>query len=100
MIVEIPAGLLGDEMKISSYLVGGYVRDTLLGKDLKDIDIMVNNDSKLYSEKLSKKLNVNKTVYFEKFLTSRIPYKDCEIEVANAREESYGEKSRKPKTNI
>jgi len=89
-------GELGDEMNISSYLVGGYVRDSLLGKKLIDIDIMVNKKSLLFSKKLSKKLNVNKTVDFEKFLTSRIPHKECEIEVANARSESYEEGSRKP----
>ena len=89
-------GSLGDEMNISSYLVGGYVRDSLLGKELIDIDIMVNKESLLFSKELSKKLNVNKTVDFEKFLTSRIPYNECEIEVANARTESYDNKSRKP----
>ena len=34
-------GKLGDEMKISSYLVGGYVRDSLLGRKLLDIDVLV-----------------------------------------------------------
>lgn len=89
-------GVLGDEMKISSYLVGGYVRDSLLGRDLIDIDIMVDKDSLLFSKQLAKKLNVNKTVDFEKFLTSRIPHKQCEIEVANARSEAYEKESRKP----
>jgi len=90
------AGSLGDELSISTYLVGGYVRDLLLGKKTKDIDIMVNKDSLNYAKILSKKLKVNKTVEFKKFLTARIPHKKFEIEIANAREESYNEKSRNP----
>ena len=90
------AGSLGDKLSISTYLVGGYVRDLLLGKKTKDIDIMVDKDSLSYAKKLSKKLKVNKTVEFEKFLTARIPHNEFEIEIANAREESYNEKSRNP----
>ena len=90
------AGELADEMNISAYLVGGYVRDLLLGNNLIDIDIMVDGKAIDYSKRLSKKLNVNKTVLFEKFLTARIPYKECEIEISNARKEEYDKKSRKP----
>ena len=94
------AGELGDKHKISTYLVGGYVRDLLLGRETVDIDIMVNDQSLSFAKKLSKILGVNKTVDFEKFLTSRIPYNDCEIEIANARIESYNDKSRNPETVI
>ena len=90
-------GSLGDEINVCSYLVGGYVRDSLLNRKLTDIDIMVDKDALLFSKKLAKVLKVNKTVDFEKFLTSRIPYDKCEIEIANAREELYDKKSRKPK---
>ena len=90
------AGEIGDAMHISTYLVGGYVRDLLLGKDLVDIDIMVDKESFEFSKNLSNKLNVHKTIDFEKFLTSRIPYKECEIEISNARKEEYKQDSRKP----
>ena len=60
------AGSLGDQLSISTYLVGGYVRDLLLGKKTKDIDIMVDKDSLSYAKELSKKLKVNKTIEFEK----------------------------------
>ena len=92
------AGEIGDALNINTYLVGGYVRDIILGNNLKDIDIMVEDRVFEYSKKLSKKLNVNKTVEFEKFLTVKIPYSVCEIEVANARQETYDKDSRKPKT--
>jgi len=90
------AGEMGDSMNVSAYLVGGYVRDLLLGKELVDIDIMVDKEAFKFSKNLSKKLNVNKTIDFDKFLTSRIPYKECEIEISNARKEEYKEDSRKP----
>ena len=92
------AGEVGDSLNLNTYLVGGYVRDIILGNHLKDIDIMVEDKVFEYSKKLSKKLKVNKTVEFEKFLTVKIPYKECEIEVANARKETYDKDSRKPKT--
>ena len=87
---------VSEDLNTSAYLVGGYVRDILLKNDLKDIDLMVEENAKLFSEKLSKKLNVNKVIKFEKFHTYRIPYPECEIEVANSRKESYDPSSRKP----
>ena len=92
------AGQVGDSLNVNTYLVGGYVRDIILGNHLKDIDIMVEDKVFEYAKKLSKRLKVNKTVEFEKFLTVKIPYKECEIEVANARKETYDKDSRKPKT--
>ena len=56
------AGEMGDSMNVSAYLVGGYVRDLLLGKELVDIDIMVDKEAFKFSKNLSKKLNVNKTL--------------------------------------
>ena len=90
------AGEIGKDMNIKTFIVGGYVRDVILGRDLKDIDFMVEDKVFVFSEKLSKKLGINKIVKFEKFHTAKIPYKKCEIEVANARVETYDSKSRKP----
>jgi len=94
-IFEI-ASKIGKKMNISVYLVGGYIRDAFLQKDRVDIDIMVSNNVFDFSKALSKDLNINTTVNFEKFQTSRIPYKGCEIEIANARKEIYDSASRKP----
>jgi len=87
---------ISENLNTNVYLVGGYVRDILLKNDLKDIDLMVEENAKLFSEELSKKLNVNKVIKFEKFHTYRIPYPECEIEIANSRKESYEPSSRKP----
>ena len=78
-----------------AYLVGGCVRDLLLEpeKHSVDIDIMVEGDGIEFANKLGKKLKVSTVVPFPKFATARIPYKECEIEVASARLESYDPKS-------
>ena len=90
------AGAIGKDMNINTYVVGGYIRDAILNRDLKDIDIMVENNVFEFSEKLAKRLKVKTIVKFEKFNTARIPYNECEIEIANARSESYESNSRKP----
>tara|TARA_B100000029_G_C17597056_1_gene964534 strand:+ start:1555 stop:2970 length:1416 start_codon:yes stop_codon:yes gene_type:complete len=90
------AGETGLSMDTPVFLVGGYIRDIILQRDRTDIDIMVEKNVFEFSKKLAKKLNVNTTIDFEKFSTSRIPYDLCEIEIANAREESYNSNSRKP----
>ena len=35
------AGAIGKDMGIKTYVVGGYIRDAILDRELKDIDIMV-----------------------------------------------------------
>jgi len=91
---------VGEELNTPIYIVGGYVRDLILGKDLKDIDLMVENNSNTFAEKLAEKLNVKKIVKFEKFHTYRIPYDKADIEIATAREESYESSSRSPEKVI
>ncbi len=73
------ASAIGEQLNIPVYLVGGYIRDAFLNKNRVDIDIMVGNNVFEFSKILSKKLNINTTVNFEKFQTSRIPYKNCDI---------------------
>ena len=90
------AGETGNELDVEVYLVGGYIRDAILNKNRTDIDIMVSSDVFKFSKILSKKLKVHTTVDFEQFHTSRIPFEGCDIEIANARKESYRKDSRKP----
>ena len=42
--ILITAGNLASCEKLPAYVVGGYVRDMLLGRDSSDIDIMVEGD--------------------------------------------------------
>ena len=76
-----------EQLKMNAYLVGGFVRDLLLDKKLIDIDLMVEGNAERFASKLSKKLKVNTVIEFDKFRTYRIPYKDFEIDIAEARTE-------------
>ena len=91
---------LSEELNIPSFLVGGCVRDLLIDPNIDsvDIDIMVEGNAIDYAKKLAKNLGVKTVVPFPEFATARIPYDECEIEVASARLESYDSKSRKPKS--
>ena len=90
------AGNLASQEKLPAYVVGGYVRDRLLGRASNDIDIMVEGDGIAFAKKLAKKLNVDITVDYDRFGTAFIPHPDLEIEVASARKEEYEADSRKP----
>ena len=90
------AGDLGKKENMQVYIVGGFVRDLIMGKPLNDIDIMTVGEGIPFAEKLAHKLGLKKVVPFIKFGTAMIPNKEIQIEVATARTESYDENSRKP----
>ena len=91
------AGEIGESENIPTFVVGGYIRDLLLGqKSNPDIDIMVEGDALEYAKKLSKKLNLGKVIEYGQFNTALIPCGEVEIEVAGSRKEEYKEDSRKP----
>ena len=98
-LAEIIADL-SVEINVPSYLVGGCVRDLILDPNVNsiDIDIMVEGDGIQFAQQLAEKLDVSKIVPFPKFATAKIPYKECEIEVASARLETYDNSSRNPST--
>jgi poly(A) polymerase len=79
------------------YLVGGYVRDRLLGRPSKDIDVVCLGDGiKLASELASVVSPQPKVSIFSRFGTAMIKIKDIEVEIVGARKESYSYESRKP----
>ena len=85
------------EIGVDAYLVGGFVRDRLLGRESKDIDVVcVGSGIELataFAKRLRPKPNVQ---YFKNFGTAMLLYKDIEIEFVGARKESYQRDSRKP----
>jgi tRNA nucleotidyltransferase/poly(A) polymerase len=89
-------GSLADKLNVEAYVVGGYVRDKLLGKEVKDIDIVVVGDGIAFAEKVADSLNRKQLVTYEKFGTAMLPLPEGKIEFVAAREESYEPSSRKP----
>ena len=92
----ILAGELGEVENIKVYIVGGVVRDLILGREVQDIDLMVDGDGIFFAKKLASKIGVKKIVPFKKFGTAFIPNKSIQIEVASSRAEQYDLKSRSP----
>lgn len=84
------------ELGLESYVIGGYVRDLLLDRPSKDIDIVVVGDGLELAEKVAAKLRVKKVTRFKSFGTAHFKYKDLDIEFVGARKESYNRDSRKP----
>jgi poly(A) polymerase len=90
-------GKVADRNKTKVYVVGGYVRDKLLGEDVKDIDFTVLGEGVEFAELVAKEIGNINLVIFEKFGTAMLPLADRKIEFVSAREESYEPTSRKPK---
>ncbi len=89
-------GALADELGIEAYVVGGYVRDLILGKTSKDIDVMVIGDPVEYARKASGRLHATGLVIFERFRTAQMIADDIKVEIVGARKENYESSSRKP----
>ncbi len=81
---------------IQAFVVGGYVRDKLLGLDKTDIDITVVGDGIAFAEVVAKDYNQNLSAVYKKFGTALLEINDTKIEFATARKESYNINSRKP----
>ena len=79
------------------YAVGGVVRDLLLDKEIREIDLMVIGDGIEFAKIIANELGIQKIVPFHRFSTAHIPANPIPIEVAAAREEIYSSESRKPK---
>jgi tRNA nucleotidyltransferase/poly(A) polymerase len=89
-------GQLAQERGIPTFLIGGYVRDLILGRPCKDIDLVVEGDGIAFARKVAESLNAGKVSVFKNFGTAMFRYADLEIEFVGARKESYRGESRKP----
>ncbi len=93
----IAATEVANEMQIEAYLIGGYVRDVLLGRVCNDVDIVVVGSGIAYAERLAAHLGVKNGInVFRSFGTAHFNYQDYIVELVGARKESYRSESRKP----
>lgn len=84
------------EMGLRSYVIGGFVRDLLLGRPCKDIDVVVEGKGIALAEAFAKRVGDGHYSFFENFGTAMVVYGDYEVEFVGARRESYQRNSRKP----
>ena len=80
-----------------SFVIGGYVRDKIMGRNTKDIDIVCLGSGIKLAEQTAAALNPSpKVVVFKRFGTAMFKWRDVEMEFVGARKESYSPDSRKP----
>lgn len=86
-----------EEQKVEAYVIGGFVRDQLLHRESKDIDIVVVGSGIELAERVAKRLGPKaKVSVFKNFGTAMVKSRDIELEFVGARKESYRSDSRKP----
>jgi putative nucleotidyltransferase with HDIG domain len=79
-----------------AYVIGGYVRDLLLGRDVKDIDVVTTDSGIDLAKAVAREIGKTQVKVFKNFGTAMLRYKDWELEFVGARKESYTRNSRKP----
>lgn len=84
------------DLGVEAYVIGGYVRDCILGRDTKDIDIVSTGKGIELAQAVASRLGGAKISIFKRFGTAMINHKDLEVEFVGARKESYSDHSRKP----
>ena len=80
---------------VRAFVIGGFVRDCLLGRPCKDIEVVVEGSGIEVAEKVAAMVH-SKVSVFKNFGTAMFRYCGMEIEFVGARKESYRANSRKP----
>jgi tRNA nucleotidyltransferase (CCA-adding enzyme) len=86
------------DLDLETYLVGGFVRDHLLGKGkAKDIDIVAVGSGIDLAKAVQQELpGANAIQIFKNYGTAMVQWRDITLEFVGARKESYSEESRNP----
>ena len=91
--------IIGDSAKVldkPAFVIGGYVRDIILGRKTKDIDVVIESSGIRLAEEVAKHLGGAKVNFFKNFGTAQLKHDTLEVEFVGARKESYNRNSRKP----
>ncbi|NND16169.1 MAG: tRNA nucleotidyltransferase, partial [Eudoraea sp.] len=80
-----------EHLAVNSYVIGGYVRDYLLGREApQDIDFVTVGSGIALAEEVARRLpGKPKVKVFKNFGTAMITHKGLELEFVGARKESY-----------
>jgi poly(A) polymerase len=87
---------IADKEGLTCFVIGGFVRDLIMERPSKDIDIVVLGSGIDLARKVARRIGKVKVSVFRNFGTAMLRYGDLEIEFVGARKESYRRNSRKP----
>ncbi len=90
-------GLAADELGREAYVVGGYVRDLIIGRHSKDIDFVTVGSGIELAEAVARRMGrgTHLAVY-RNYGTAQLKRGNTELEFVGARKESYNRNSRNP----
>ncbi|MDP1763645.1 MAG: HD domain-containing protein [Sediminibacterium sp.] len=84
-------------LQVPCYLIGGFVRDKVIGRKTKDADIVCIGDGIALAHLVADHFSPRPAVaFFKNFGTAQIKLEDIELEFVGSRKESYSHHSRKP----
>ncbi|HMJ38945.1 MAG TPA: HD domain-containing protein [Verrucomicrobiae bacterium] len=86
-----------DDLGVRAWIVGGYVRDKLLGRPHPNPDVVVvGGDALKLAEQFAELAKAEPPVTFERYGTAQVTLPGHLVEFVTARAESYAPDSRKP----
>ena len=86
-----------DRMGLECYVIGGWVRDQILHRHSKDIDIVVVGSGITLAQAVAARLGKGAHLsIFKTYGTAQVKHHDIELEFVGARRESYRHESRNP----
>ena len=85
------------KLNMPCYVIGGFVRDKIIGRNTKDIDIVCLGDGITLAQEVANLFKQKPTIaVYKNFGTAQLKLDDVEIEFVGARKESYRAESRNP----
>ncbi len=87
--ILVDTGRIASTLGLKAYGVGGFVRDTLLGRKNLDVDIVVEGECYPVVDGLMERYGLMEVIRHERFLTAELYLDSYRIDIATTRKEEY-----------